>query len=136
MTYERWSKQCSQARFSLTSSGVLDYPLAELPPDFDDAEKDAGSGGGYPPLVRRLAQKTGAPAECVVHTIGASMANFVAMAALIHRGDEVLIEHPTYEPLPAIAQWLGAKVRRLERRADKGFKLGLGEVERQVTPQT
>jgi aspartate/methionine/tyrosine aminotransferase len=34
----------------------------------------------------------------VVAASGTSMANFIAMAALIERGDEVVIEYPVYEP--------------------------------------
>ena len=41
---------------------------------------------------------------------GTSMANFLAMAALIAPGDEVLIERPTYEPLLGAASFLGADV--------------------------
>jgi aspartate/methionine/tyrosine aminotransferase len=60
----------------------------------------------------------------------------VALTALVHRGDEVLIERPTYDPLLTILDHIGAKVGRFERLAEKGFKLGLGELERKLTPQT
>jgi aspartate/methionine/tyrosine aminotransferase len=64
------------------------------------------------------------------------MANFVSLTALVQRGDEVLIERPTYDPLLTILDHIGAKVCRFERLAEKGFKLGLGELERKLTPQT
>jgi aspartate/methionine/tyrosine aminotransferase len=86
--------------------------------------------------MERLAAKAGVPEECVVYTLGTSMANFVALAALVHRGDEVLIERPTYDPLLTILDHIGAKVCRFDRLAEKGFQLGLGELERKLTPQT
>ena len=49
---------------------------------------------------------------------GTSMANMLALAALIGPGDEVLVEHPTYEPMMAAALFLGAEVKRFARRPD------------------
>src|ERR1017187_1251092 len=86
--------------------------------------------------MERLAAKAVVPEENVVYTLGTSMANYIALAALVHRGDEVLVERPTYDPLLAILDHIGAKVSRFERRAEKGFRLGLGELEHQLTPAT
>jgi aspartate/methionine/tyrosine aminotransferase len=132
--YMAWAKLCSEARFNLAVSGVLDYPLAELPLKLDDLEIGGTGPYGYAPLMQRLAAKAGVPEQCVVYTFGASMANFLALSALIHRGDSVLVERPTYDPLLAILDHLGANVHRFERRADRGFRLGLGELERRITP--
>jgi aspartate/methionine/tyrosine aminotransferase len=131
-----WAKLHSHARFNLAVSGVLDYPLAELPVDIKDLEIGGTGPYGYQPLMDRLAAKAGVPKECIVYTLGASMANFVALTALVHRGDEVLIERPTYDPLLTILDHVGAKVRRFERLAQKGFKLGLEELERELAPDT
>ena len=134
--YMAWAKLHSVARFNLAVSGVLDYPLAELPVQMEDLEIGGTGPYGYPPLMERLAAKAGVPAECLVYTLGASMANFLALTAVVHRGDEVLIEKPTYDPLLAILQHVGAKVNRFERRPEKGFRLGIGELERRITPST
>jgi aspartate/methionine/tyrosine aminotransferase len=134
--YLEWAKLQSNARFNLASSGVLDYPLAELPVHIEDLEIGGTGPYGYPPLMERLAAKAGVPSKCVVSTLGTSMANFVALTALVHRGDEVLIERPTYDPLLTILEHIGAKVTRFERFAGEGFQLGLGEIERKLTPQT
>jgi len=134
--YLAWAKLHSNARFSLASSGVLDYPLAELPVRIEDLEIGGTGPYGYPPLMERLAAKAGVPQESVVYTLGTSMANFVALTALVRRGDEVLVERPTYDPLLAILDHIGAHVCRFERRTEKGFRLGLGELERKLTPQT
>jgi aspartate/methionine/tyrosine aminotransferase len=134
--YMAWAKLHSHAHFNLAVSGVLDYPLAELPVDIKDLEIGGTGPYGCQPLMERLAAKTGVPKECIVYTLGTSMANFVALTALIHRGDEVLIERPTYDPLLTILDHVGAKVRRFERLAEKGFKLGLEALERELSPQT
>jgi aspartate/methionine/tyrosine aminotransferase len=134
--YLAWAKLHSGARFNLASSGVADYPLNELPVRIEDLEIGGTGPYGYQPLMERLAAKAGVPQECVVYTHGTSMANYIALTALVHRGDEVLIERPTYDPLLTILDHIGAKVCRFERRAEKGFRLGLGELERNLTPQT
>ncbi len=134
--YLAWAKLHSQARFNLAVSGVLDYPLAELPVRIEDLEIGGSGPYGHKPLMERLAAKAGVPEECVVYTLGASMANYIALTALVRPGDEVLVERPTYDPLLAILDHIGAKVGRFERRPEKGFRLGLGELERWLTPET
>jgi aspartate/methionine/tyrosine aminotransferase len=134
--YLAWAKLQSNARFDLAGSGILNYPLAELPVNIEDLEIGGTGPYGYPPLMERLAAKADVSQECVVYTLGTSMANFVALTALVQRGDEVLIERPAYDPLLTILDHIGAKVCRFERLAEKGFRLGLGELERKLTPQT
>jgi aspartate/methionine/tyrosine aminotransferase len=134
--YLAWAKLQSDARFNLASSGVLDYPLAELPVRIEDLAIGGTGPYGFKPLMERLAAKAGVPEECVVYTHGTSMANYIALTALVHRGDEVLIERPTYDPLLTILDHIGARVSRFDRRPEKGFRLGLGELERKLTPQT
>jgi aspartate/methionine/tyrosine aminotransferase len=136
MFYMAWAKLSSGARFNLATSGIIDYPLAELPARIEDLEINGPGRYGYPPIQERLAKKTGASEECIVASIGTSMANFIALSTLIERGDEVLIELPTYQPMLDIALWLGANVRRFKRPADKGFQLDLGELERQIRSTT
>jgi hypothetical protein len=58
------------------------------------------------------------------------------MAALINSGDEVIIEQPTYEPLLALARYLGAEVRRIPRRFEAGFQIDLEELQQNITPRT
>ena len=136
MFYMAWAKLSSGSRWNLAASGVMDYPLAELSARIEDIEINGPGRYGYPPLQERLAKKTGAPAENIVASIGTSMANFIAFSALIERGDEVLIEHPTYQPMLDIVTWLGANVQRFKRPAGKGFRLDLEELERQIRPTT
>ncbi|MGO8984265.1 MAG: aminotransferase class I/II-fold pyridoxal phosphate-dependent enzyme [Terriglobales bacterium] len=134
--YLAWAKLHSNARFNLASSGVVDYPLAELPVNLSDLEIGGTGPYGYKPLMERLSARAGVPEDCVVYTLGTSMANYIALTALIHRGDEVLIERPTYDPLLTVLDHIGVNVCRFDRRAEKGFRLGLGELERKLTTKT
>ncbi len=116
---------------------MLAYPLAELPVRIDQLEiANPSDSYGYPPLIERLAAKAGVGTESVVYTQGTSMANHLAMAALVENDDEVLIEEPAYEPLLSVARYLGAKIRRFPRRFENGFKLDPREVERAISPRT
>lgn len=90
--YLAWAKLYSNACFNLAASGVLDYPLAELPVRIDDLEIGGTGPYGYRPLMARLAAKASVPEECVVYTHGTSMANYIALTALVRRSDEVLVE--------------------------------------------
>ncbi len=58
------------------------------------------------------------------------------MATLLEPGDEVLIEHPTYELLVSTARYLGAQVRRFARREENGYAVDPAEVKRAMSPRT
>jgi aspartate/methionine/tyrosine aminotransferase len=134
--YIEWAKTRSQARFNLATSGVLHYPIAELTATIEDIELSGPSWYGYEPLQQALADKCGVSTENVVAAIGTSMANHLAMAAILEPGDEALIERPAYDPLVATASYLGAIPKRFDRLFEDGFAIDLREVERAVTKRT
>ena len=135
--YMEWAKTCSQAPFNLATSGIMNVPISEFPLRVDDLEvTTSASGYGYPPLQERLARHTGAPEECIVAATGTSMANHLAMAAVLERGDEVLIEEPAYGPLLDVASYLGARVKRIRRKFETGFALDSDEIAAATTTDT
>lgn len=134
--YLEWAKLRSRARHSLTASDVLHYPFADLGVRLEDLSLSPSGGYGYAPLLERISARLGVSPENVVHAQGTSMANHLAMAALLESGDEVLIEEPAYEPLLVTAQYLGAKIRRFPRSFEAGFQVDPREVERSITPRT
>jgi aspartate/methionine/tyrosine aminotransferase len=134
--YMHWAKLHSKARFNLATSGVAAFPLAELPITIDQLEINADSPYGYPPLQNAIAKKSGVHPDNVVASSGTSMANHLAMAALIDPGDEVLIEQPAYELLVSTAQYLQADVKRFPRHAANGFNLDPNEIRRVISPKT
>ena len=118
-----WAKTRPPAKYDLALSGVLNLPFAEFQVALDDLELHGADAYGYRPLIDALASHCHVPAESVVTVSGGtSMANHLAMAAVLDHGDEVLIEQPTYELLVSTAQYLGADVRRFARRFGDGFE--------------
>ncbi len=134
--YMEWAKTRSHAKFNLATSGLIGVPRAEFPLRLDELEITAPGGYGYAPLQQRLAQHAGVPEECVVAATGTSMANHLAMAVILEPGDEVLLELPVYGPLLDVAEYLGARVKRLPRRFEAKFAIDLNELQRAITPAT
>ena len=122
--YMEWAKTRSSAPFNLATSGLTSVPMAEFPLRVEELEI-TGGGYGYGPLLERIARQTGAPVECIVTAEGTSMANHLAMAALLEPGDEVLIEQPTYGLLLDVANYLGARVKRIARTFENNFDISL-----------
>ncbi len=133
--YMEWAKTRSTAPFNLATSGVSNVLFSEFPLRVEDLEI-TGGGYGYGPLLERIARHTGAPTDCIVTAAGTSMANHLAMAALLEPGDEVVLEEPTYGLLLDVARYLGVQVRRVPRRFEEDFAISLGEMERAITPAT
>ena len=131
-----WSKTQSRARFNLATSGVASFPLRELPVDLKEFEINGNNSYGYAPLQQAIASHHGVDPTCVVESEGTSMANHLAMAAIIEAGDEVLIEHPAYGPILDVAQYLEANVKRFRRAEGNGWAIDPAEVRRCITPKT
>ena len=134
--YDFWAKKQSKARFNLATSGVANFPLKELPVTIDQLEINGDSTYGYAPLLAAIARKCEVDPDCVVAAEGASMANHLAMAALIDPGDEVLFETPTYELMLRTVLYLGAKVNYFPRREENDYAVDPADVRRALTPKT
>jgi len=131
-----WAKTQGRAKYNLATSGVASFSLRDLPVTIDQLEINGDSTYGYAPLQYAIAKKCGVDPDCVVAAAGTSMANHLAMAALLDPGDEVLIEQPTYELLTSTLLYLGAKVKTFVRDEDNGYALDPAEVRRAITPKT
>jgi aspartate/methionine/tyrosine aminotransferase len=135
--YMEFAKLRSSSRFNLATSGIMSYPLSELPVSLDQLEINGPTGYGYEPLIERLAAKNKVARECVVYINGGtSLANNIAIAGTTEAGDHVLAESPGYELLDTAARFLGLEVHHFERRFEGGFRLDPREVERRLTPRT
>jgi len=134
-SYMNWAKTRSTAKFNLATSGLGNLKLRELRVSLDDLEITDG-GYGYQPLVQAIAARYRVDREAVVTATGTTFANHLAMAALIEPGDEILFEHPAYEPMLAAALYLGAKVRRFARRFENGFRIVPEELASLVNAKT
>jgi aspartate/methionine/tyrosine aminotransferase len=135
-SYLEWAKLHSTSTYNLATSGIMSYPLAALPVLLADLEINGPTIYGYEPLKERIAAKHNISAEQVFTTNGTSMANHMAMAAMLAPGDDILIEQPTYGLLLEVASYLGANIIRFERRMENEFQIDVDEVRAKLTPKT
>jgi hypothetical protein len=128
--YMRYAKGLGPG-LSLCASGARPRDLGPLVRDarLDDEDADVR-------LREAIGNRHGVAAERVVLTVGASEANAVVALAFVRPGDEVVVERPAYEGLPGLCQWLGATVRRVERRPERAFALDLDEVAAAIGERT
>jgi aspartate/methionine/tyrosine aminotransferase len=130
-----WAKRRSHAKYNLATSGVAHWKLRDLPVKIEDLEVSGPSYYGFEPLQNALAKHTSVPANRIVAATGTSMANYLAMAAVLKAADEVLIEHPTYELIVDVALQLGAEIRRF-KRTPSTFSIDFTSIKDQLTPKT
>jgi aspartate/methionine/tyrosine aminotransferase len=134
--YIEWAKLHASAKFNLAASGVKGVPLSELPVRWEELELSVMGSYGYAPLLERLAWRYGVSTRNIVGAIGTSMANYLAMSAVLEAGDEVIVEQPTYDPMLEVAKYLGASVKRLPRRPEHGWQVRAEDLQRIVSDKS
>lgn len=134
--YMLWAKTRTPAEIDLAGSNLLACSLEDLPGAADHLQLSGNNDNGFAPLVEAIAAHTQVPANRVMTAGGCSGANFLAIAALVGSGDEVLVEQPGYDPLVGACQLMGARVRRFPRPFDRAFRIDLDALERSVTSAT
>lgn len=134
--YMHWAKFKPPVRYPLTMSEVPHFRMDSLPISIADLDLDGPSHPRYRPLREAIAARYKVSVDQIVTADGTSMANFLAMAALIAPGDEVLIERPTYELLLGVASFLGAKISRFERNPADAFRLDPAKVAEAMSDRT
>jgi aspartate/methionine/tyrosine aminotransferase len=134
--YMHFAKLKTQTTYNLASSGVANCTLADLGAKLEDLELHGDNAYGYAPLTERIAARFAIDPACVVTAAGCSFANHLAMAALVAPGDEVVVEHPTYELLNATLGYLQARVEKFERTPVENWRLDTDAVAAHLTPRT
>jgi aspartate/methionine/tyrosine aminotransferase len=134
--YMEWAKSRPTPAIDLAGSNLLACRLDDLPGALDAVDIAGEAPDGYPPLVDAIAERYGVSPEAVATAGGCSGANFLACAALLDAGDDVLVESPYYDPLPAAARMVGARVQTFDRRFEDGFDLDPDRVLAALTPRT
>src|SRR4029079_8316519 len=84
--YLEWVKTKQPARFNLAASGVVSCTLSDLVAGGDDIQINGPRLGASESMLRAIAEHCRVPVDSVVAGSGTSMANFIAMAALIEPG--------------------------------------------------
>ena len=131
-----WMKTKGQAEVNLTRSSVWNFSLKDLDVKREELEIYGPNDYGYPPLLEAIASRYKVKEENVVTAVGSSHAIFLVCAALVERGDEVLIETPVYEPLLAVPRAFDAVISRFERRYDDGYQIDLEKFASLLSPKT
>jgi aspartate/methionine/tyrosine aminotransferase len=134
--YLEWAKTRRVPANDLAGSNLLHCTVDELPGAREHLSFSGPNEHGYQPLLAAIAGHYAVDEDRVALAGGASGANFLAMAALVQPGDEVLIERPGYDPLAAAAQAVGARVTRFERTFAEGWQLDPDRIRRALTPAT
>lgn len=86
--------------------------------------------------IRRQYQVEYDPRREILVTVGVSEGLDLAMRALLHPGDEVLIPVPSYVSYAPCAALAGGKPVYLPVLMENGFQLTAEQVERAITPKT
>ncbi len=133
--YMEFAKLRSSATYNLAGSGMAAFPLAELGVSISDLEINGPTIYGYAPLNKAIAKRYRVPVECVVAANGTAMANYLALAATVNPGEEILVEEPTYSLLLDAARYLGLAVKRFRRRTED-FQIDIAELKRAVSKST
>lgn len=131
LEYLRWAhERYGLVRLDLASSGVPHAPAAMLGPvTLDDFHAPRA-------FADAVAERYGLRSDEVTPALGASQAVWLACAALLEPGDEVLVETPTYEPLRRVPAGLGARVRTFRRSATDGWAVDVCELRAHLTERT
>lgn len=133
--YMAWAKLRTPPRYDLAGSNLLSCTLDDLAGG-DPLVLNGPNGEGWPPLVEAIAARYGVRTDQVATGPGCSGANFLAFAALVEPGDDVVVERPGYDPLLGALELLGARVRRFERRWEDRWAVDPDRVRAALTSRT
>jgi aspartate/methionine/tyrosine aminotransferase len=136
MTYLEWAKKRPTPRFDLAGSNILPFSIDDLPGARDALTFEGQNEYGYTPLIDAIAAHYAVSPAQVTTAPGASGANFLACAALLEPGDDVLVETPGYDPLFGTPRLLRAHVNHFTRDFAGGFSLDPDRVRSAMTPRT
>jgi aspartate/methionine/tyrosine aminotransferase len=134
--YMLWAKTRQAAEIDLAGSNLLPCTLEDVPGIATALQLTAPNDNGFAPLVEAIAARSGVTTDRVVTATGCSGANFLAIAALVGAGDEVLVEQPGYDPLVGACTLLGARVIRIPRPFSLKFQVDMDAVRASITPRT
>jgi hypothetical protein len=129
-----------RVKYDLSESGVEALTLEEATRDQKELMR---SRLGYAEGVGREATRAliaafhpGSEAKNVLVTTGTSEANFLALMTLVSSGEEVVVVMPNYMQVHGIAHGLGARVREVWLREERGWRIDLDALAAAVTDKT
>jgi aspartate/methionine/tyrosine aminotransferase len=141
---ERWQSVWeNRVELNISESGVLPLTTAELVGDPGALQAILNVRQGYPQTngseeLRSLIAGlySGAKANNVLVTCGASEANFVCTWSLLEPGDEVVFMTPNYMQIAGVGWAFGATPKALCLRESRRWGIDPGELKSLVTDKT
>jgi aspartate/methionine/tyrosine aminotransferase len=132
--YLQWARRFyGQVKFDLATSGIPTVPFGEL--GVEAAPSNDGAMA-WAVLCQHIASHNEVNLDEVLPALGTTHALWLACAATLSPGDEVIVEEPAYEPLVRIGAGAGARVVPVPREPSAGFALDPERFERAITPRT
>jgi hypothetical protein len=129
-----------KVKYDLSESGVEPLTLEEAARDPRELLKTKlgyAEGVGLESTRQYVAEfHWKSTADNVVITTGTSEANFLALLALVNAGDEVVVVMPNYMQVHGVAQGLGARVREVWLREERGWRIDLDALAGAVNAKT
>lgn len=114
ITYMTWAKGYldDPSVYNLGNSGIRGIVTDEdLRPLLEGLSFFGHNEDGYPRLKEAIGVRYGVDPAGILVSEGTSLANFLVLSAWLRPGDCVLLEEPYYEPLAAVLEATGARVR-------------------------
>jgi aspartate/methionine/tyrosine aminotransferase len=135
--YMHFAKTRTAARYNLASSGVADCTIDDMALGAESFALHGPNAYGYGPLIERIATRFDIDPACVVSAGGGtSFANHLALASILSRRDEVLIEQPTYSLITDTLSYLGAEIRTFRRSRETQWQIDPEIIGAAITPRT
>jgi len=120
-SYISWAKKHHHIKYNLASSGMPAPNLNDLVENPREILKPIDHENGWAPLMKTLADRFEVNTDQVVPVHSTSLANHLVCALFLNPGDEVLVEHPAYEPLVSLPKYFNATVISPIRNKLKNF---------------
>lgn len=125
--------------FSLSGSPKLGDYLADLDPN-QSLDWNNRDFRGLPELRDHVLAQAGLTGVCsqsdVLITAGAAEANYLAIMQLLQPGDEIVIETPGWPQAEVLAKAIGAKITRITRQENDGWRLPIDQIADAASDQT
>ncbi|MDD2751287.1 MAG: pyridoxal phosphate-dependent aminotransferase [Sideroxydans sp.] len=130
--YIEWITQhYPRVTHNLAASGIPSLTALELA-----AIPVKPSSHPFEELGAALAKLHSVSPQEVLACNGTSQAIWLAYAAILATGEEVLVESPTYAPFADTAAKLGGQLRNFTRHPDTGYGLDVDAICRMISPRT
>ena len=125
-------------RYELAESFGPSLKVGDLlsEPGLDELALAYGTAEGGEQLRRAIAAANGAGPEDVVVTIGGSHALFLIAFILCDRGDQAVVASPLFPPARSALTAVGAELRTLALRFDRGYRLDPAELAQLLSDRT